>query len=998
MAEKAPWEEYQEAEDAPWKEYGRSDAKEEKPKAPPPPPPAPKPKREVGFLESAGRTAGQAARTVVGHLGLAAAAPARLLGQDAQDAVFRKRDELLQSMDDLYAPKEGEEFSTAGSLAGGIASAPIEVVGGFGTQHGTERATEVLDRGGTLGDAAVAGGTTAGVRAAMNAVPIKAGGAVGRAIESKLGGLAGGAVTGGTLAAATGSAGRAVENAALPEGQQFQDLEQSPMPQAAEFGLGAVLGAVPGAAAAGSAAVRAAGAKRRAGEAADRARTMKQVETAVDAGVPVAPHQLSGNKFLRYLGEAAEHVPMSGGAANREARARAYSAGLAKAIDPGTDAIKLDDVTFAKLQDSAGERIGEIAARTDVPARSFGNVLSLARRETPDVQQVIQTYAEDLQSIAEQNGGAIPGTTLRKLRTEAQAQARAARASKGDLANALDRLVRRFDDALSEHAPEGDMAALLEARRQYAVSKAIEPLVSKHPDGNFPTQALMTIVSRKGGGGQTRMARGEAGELGDYAEMGAKLIKEQASSGAGERNLIYRVATDALEAGKVLATYPAAALYNAFGPKIVRRMVEKAKRDRQRTQPPPLGESAAQATALGDLTPDWGTSPGAAPDASRVEVVPTDGLEGVVPPPGQLPAAGRIVRSGDPRMQRAEPQMPTVPGRPGLPDTMVAENFNPGDVMADQTTIDAAGTPGAQLARRQQVQGAVDARAASERAEPVPAGQATEIRPEVIDADRAMTMLQERMDRQAKKERDQKVPKGEATELKPETVEGREPEQVDPRIEDIRQLRQRGGSPGMLKALDEAEAEVNRVIKVEKRNRERMEQAAELRRASQSVTDPAIAQLMLERADRVERPAVGVFTDLAKKLQLPEAGVNAALDRARQMRPEEVGAFFQRFVRAMEKRALVKGKMTPEEFDALDDQRIPAGEAKELTPEEAKAAQEPSKPEEKPEVKPAEPEKAETKSQSRERSRIPTITTQAEYDKLPSGAMYRRDGKTFRKK
>lgn len=1013
--------------------------------APPPPPP---PKRKVGFLESAGRQIGQAATTAVGHLGMAAAGVAGVLGEGAQDAVFRARDKTMASMADFYGQKPDEEFNTAGSLVGGVASAPIEIVGGGGAQHGTERATQVLDRGGSLGDAALAGGVSGATHVALNALPVKAGGAVGRAIETKLGGMAGGAATGAVIAGGGGAAGRAAENAALPEGKQFEDLQQPVMPSAAEVGMGAAFGAVPGAAKAGSEAVRAAGERRRAGEAADKARQMKQVETAVNADIPVAPHQLSGNKFLKYLGETLEHVPLSGGATNRETRSRNYSAGLAKAIDPESTAVKLDDKTFDALQDKAGERIGEIYARTDIPKRAFGDLMDVGRRDTPDVQQVIKTYADDLQTVAAQNGGVVPGTTLRKLRTEAQTQARTARANKGDLAAALDRVVHRFDEALSEHAADGDMPALLEARRQYAVSKAIEPVVAKHPDGNIPTQTLMTIVTRKTGGGQTRMAKGKGGELGDYAEMGAKLLREQASSGTGERNLIYRVATDAAEAAKVGVLWAPATLYNAFGPKVVKRMIEKARRDQQRTEPPPLNDVAALANwspdwetspgagrprepgidptgmvpalgeepplpqgvpqrpgsqipvqpdmPLGDLTMDPGTSPGAAPPAGRVDVVPTDNLEGVVPPPGQLPAPGRIVRSGDPRMQRAEPQMPAVPGRPGLPDTMVGETFAPGDVFADQATIDASGTPNAQLARRGQVTEANAAQAARERAEPVPAGQATEL--PVQDVQPAPTPEQQF---------NQQYSSGEGVQ-----PAGAEPAK-DQRLADIERLRAGNPSKEMAKALDEAEAEVKRAIKVEKRNQERMQTAAEMRAAADQMADPKMAQALRDRADRTERPALAAFQDLAKKHKLPPKAVDAALKSARQMPAEEVGAFFQRYIEALARKGAVENPIPPKDLAKLDDQTIPVGEAKELhggTPVEKVPAGEAkevfvdegrkdtaAKPAaEKPE-KPAEPAKPAEKPAGG--GKYPVITSQAEYDKLKAGEIYSRGGdKLYRKR
>lgn len=206
-------------------------------------------KRKVGPVETALRTAGEAARTAVGMFDMAAAGLASTFGgSEEADRVLAMREERQQGMRTAYAQKPDEEFSGAGQLLGGVASMPIEMVGGMGVQHGIERSAEVLDRGGSMGQAAGAGAVTGAVRTALNALPVKAGGAVGKAVESRLGGIAGGAATGGAIAGAGGMAGRAAENAALPEGEQFKDLQQDTGPDLVEVGMGAAFGALPGAA------------------------------------------------------------------------------------------------------------------------------------------------------------------------------------------------------------------------------------------------------------------------------------------------------------------------------------------------------------------------------------------------------------------------------------------------------------------------------------------------------------------------------------------------------------------------------------------------------------------------------------------------------------------------------------------------------------------------------------------------------------------------------
>lgn len=546
--------------------------------------------------------------------------------------------------------------------------------------------------------------------------------------------------------------------------------------------------------------------------------TMKRAATAVEAGIPISPHQLSGNKFVKLLGETAESVPGAGGAQLKQARRDKFSAALAKQMDPETTATVLDDATFKELQDAAGERIGEISSKYEVPVDDFGDLNAVARRDTPDVQAVVKTFADDLAQIAAENGGVVPGDTLRKLRTEAQSRARNTRGAKPDLGNALDDLVHRLDDALANNiADPADVAALTDARRRYAVSKTLEPLLAKYPDGNFPPSALKGVVTSTKQG-KRRMARGEGGEMGEYARVGQDLLKEQVSSNTAERAAVYSVLGDAAKLFKVGALWLPSAAYNFIGPRVVKRLVEaQAKRNAPRPEGPPpeptLGqgfEDVPQGTRpagpgpLGDLTPDWETTPGAAP-AAAVEALPAEGLTPAVgeAPPTTGPRAGLDERAGQ--------QIPAVPGRPDLPDTLVAGG--PAEVAATDASNAAMNTPGAIEARRQQGMARVEQAAAAERAEPVPVGEATEIRPQEV--------------RPAPEMPDEKIPVGEATEIKPEVVK------PAPEIPEHPEV-----------------AKVKEAI-LKKRDAEAKKRAAadELRKAAEVEPDPEVKAALIKRAE-----------------------------------------------------------------------------------------------------------------------------------------------------
>ena len=578
--------------------------------------------------------------------------------------------------------------------------------------------------------------------------------------------------------------------------------------------------------------------------------TVERVSAATEAGIPVSPHQLSGNKFVQMLGETAESIPFAGGGSVRRARREKFSAALAKQMDPATEATVLDDATFKGLQDSAGERIGEISSKYNVPIDDFGDVAVLARRDTPDVQAVVKTFADDLKLIAEQNGGRVPGDTLRKLRTEAQSRARAVRSSKPDLANALDDVVHRFDDALSNNIADADAAALTDARRQYAISKTLEPLLARYPTGDFPPSALKSIVTSTKEG-KRRMARGEGGALGEYARLGQEILKEQVSSGTPERSAVYgavglgaggvAAVTNPLAAG---ALYAGSALYNLLGPRVVKRMVE-AQRRREAPAPAgpppeptlargfedvPQGGAPAARGPLGDLTPDWETAPGAGGPVRPGEepgLVPAVGEGQPMRPgpggadlrraPGVNPDTGEweLVPVAEPPQpnRSAGQQIPAVPGRPDLPDTLLAGP--PAEAAATEGANAAMVTPGAIEARRQQGAAAVERAAEAERAQPVPVGEATEITPQNV--------------RPAPEVPEPPLPVGGATEIRPEVVKPAPEIKEHPEVAKVR-----------------AEIEKKRAAEAKKQA-----DADELRAAAAAESDPEIKAALIARADKI---------------------------------------------------------------------------------------------------------------------------------------------------
>jgi hypothetical protein len=363
-------------------------------------------------------------------------------------------------------------------------------------------------------------------------------------------------------------------------------------------GLGPVF--APEMAALGPAATKAAGAK--VGEAAlaagDKVKTaltptiepntLKMAQRATELGIPLRPDMLTSNKYARMVGEAMEHVPLSGSKA--EQRQEAFNRAIGATIGADANAAKLTPDVFDAALNRSGGKIGEISNRTPVPLTTEFNkaldshLVNAASFETDDVAKVVNSYVRELRSKAE--NGVVSGEAFRKLNSKIGAQARST--TNGDLRNALGELQSDMHDALASQLSGEDLAALTEARRQYATGMRIAPLVAKSPNGNISPAGLMQAVTGDAAG-KRAMARGRGGDIGEIAKIGQLFLKEPASSGTAERT----VALGLLGGGATVEPVTAAGiltganLYNRTGAALTRQLTKK---------PAQNGQSVTQGT------------------------------------------------------------------------------------------------------------------------------------------------------------------------------------------------------------------------------------------------------------------------------------------------------------------------------------------------------------------------------------------------------------------
>jgi len=635
------------------------------------------------------------------------------------------------------------------------------------------------------------------VESAMNLTTAFTTGLAGQ-VGGLLGGVAGALSTGtfGTPEAAneiervSSEAGqRATYQPQSGEAQRFGENVVAPVMQAGAPLLGHApeLAALHGAAAPAAQAVGDVGraAQAQAGEAVGAAarkvlpvdpELMKVAKIATELKYPidVRPDQVIENaKFSKLAGQAAADVPLAG--SKTSSNQVNFTRNLIDLINPEETRDRLTPLTFHDAMTRSGEGIGEITSKTPVPLdEKLSAGLDALRADalskgTTDDQRIIGNWVDEIKNKAG-DGKVIDGTALREINSEIGEQARAN--PDNDLGRRLNNLQDVIQDAVERNvADPADVQRLKDFRRQYAYGKMIEPLVAKTIDGKISPQALMARVTATKRG-KYFMARAAGGPIGDLAKVG-QLIKEPGSSLTTERGLVYGTGLGAagyVEPHSAAAAYGAANLYNRLGPKLTRAMVKG------REGPPPAPPGRVEPTLpppetlpgaggpyggggeppqgpLGDLTPDWTTTPGAGGPRTPPGGEPPPGTPAVEPPLALVPKR--------PSTNKAGKEVPAVPGKPGVPETIVAGREH--ELAADEATGRAMQSEGAAIARRAQA-GAAEDRALAERKaaaakEPkLPVGEVKEGQPELL------------------KGRTTKIPTGEAREIEPEHVEPENPE------------------------------------------------------------------------------------------------------------------------------------------------------------------------------------------------------------------------------
>lgn len=268
--------------------------------------------------------------------------------------------------------------------------------------------------------------------------------------------------------------------------------------------------------------------------------------------IPVSFDQLSSSNAVKNVQKVSQELPFSGQDSFRDKQLSAFNRALLNTV--GVDADKVTKSTMDKAFLNVGKEFDDLGkGKTFQLDDAFSRRLDDIRQEaqsisTRDAVANFENEAAKLLSEADPTG-AISGEKLGMLRSRIN---RLARKSNNpdtqdllhDLENVIIDTMTAGDDAVS--------GAFSRTKQKYKNLLVIEPLAAKGKGGNISPALLNNRVSKIYGRAHTT---GNAGEIGDLAQIGHELLPELGGSDTTQK-MITAAGMKAMATGAAIKSLP----------------------------------------------------------------------------------------------------------------------------------------------------------------------------------------------------------------------------------------------------------------------------------------------------------------------------------------------------------------------------------------------------------------------------------------------------------
>lgn len=269
--------------------------------------------------------------------------------------------------------------------------------------------------------------------------------------------------------------------------------------------------------------------------------------------IPLGLDDLTDSNFYKGMISEGKSIPFSNAASKIKEQTSAWTRAVSKSIGADTDKIT-PDVIASRFDELGDEFNNFFKGKTINLGKDFG----LGLRQKDFINDVADNYAVDGQNIIKKyitqinktikQDGSVDGEALGLIRNRLSKIAR--NSGNGEISSAARELENFIIDSVADVSEEGAKEAFKKTKYQYKNLIAIEPLAQKSQiSGEIsPAQLLGRVKAVY----KRSFSKGEAGELGDLANIGQYIKETVPNSGTAQRTMARNILTGNMGAAPIV--------------------------------------------------------------------------------------------------------------------------------------------------------------------------------------------------------------------------------------------------------------------------------------------------------------------------------------------------------------------------------------------------------------------------------------------------------------